>query len=407
MKKIKTLKKNKNFKYTKLILILLLVGNLLTGCWDIREINEIGLVMAIGIDKAENSNAFLVTVVVADPENSNTQGSEAKTDKVWIATGEGKTIFEAVRSISKFATRRIIWSHNGIIIIGERLAGDNINPVADFFTHNSELRMKTGVVVCSGKASKYLSLDTGMEENIGLSLRELMKYHSLTGDSIDATMLSLDLDLQSECKEPIIPMIYMNKDVIYKEKGTKSKNIEQIELAGAAVFKDSKMVGKLTPEETKGVAFIRGEVKGTIISLKEPQNTEKMLTIEVHKIESKISSDISEEIPRIKISVSFEAGIVEEDEVNSLNLEELKSYIEKEVSRIVKNRIEVSIKKIKNEYNSDVFGFGRVVHAEHKKEWNKKYNKIWDEIYRDVKVEVSVNARITNSTLNQETLGER
>jgi spore germination protein KC len=106
----------------------------LAGCWDIREINEIGFVMAAGVDKAKDSDKFVVTVQLANPKPiAAEKGKAAQGEPIWVLSAEGRTIFEAVRELSLVSSRRIVWGHNYIVIIGQSLAENNIGPVIDFF----------------------------------------------------------------------------------------------------------------------------------------------------------------------------------------------------------------------------------------------------------------------------------
>ena len=73
-----------------LIFMLLNLIILINGCWDIREINELGLVTAVGIDKAEGQNKYSITVQIANPSNENaSEGNNAAKKTVWIGTAEG------------------------------------------------------------------------------------------------------------------------------------------------------------------------------------------------------------------------------------------------------------------------------------------------------------------------------
>jgi spore germination protein KC len=142
-----------------------------------REINELGLVIAIGIDKSANSpNKYLVTVQIANPQPSSSSGDNKNEEKVWIASAEGKTIFAAIRELARFSSQRIMWAHNNVIIVGESLAQDDITPVIDFFTHNHELRMKTWIAVAKGNANDFIVANAGMGSIPGQSLGDVFRY---------------------------------------------------------------------------------------------------------------------------------------------------------------------------------------------------------------------------------------
>ncbi len=143
----------KKIRTVFLLLIILISPGLLNGCYDLREINELGFVTAVGIDKADSPNRFIVTVQIANPSSGSDDKGSMK-NEVWIGTAEGKSIFDAVRKLTGISSKRIMWAHNNVVIIGESLAREGIIPVIDYFTHNLELRMKVGLVVSEGDAKE-------------------------------------------------------------------------------------------------------------------------------------------------------------------------------------------------------------------------------------------------------------
>ncbi|HEX3012265.1 MAG TPA: Ger(x)C family spore germination protein, partial [Syntrophomonadaceae bacterium] len=80
-----------------LLLILFLLPNL-SGCWDAEEINELGFVLSVAIDKAEDG--YKVTAQIAKPETysktpSGSGGGSQKEKPFWLVSATGKSIFEA------------------------------------------------------------------------------------------------------------------------------------------------------------------------------------------------------------------------------------------------------------------------------------------------------------------------
>ncbi|WP_152966062.1 hypothetical protein [Pseudobacteroides cellulosolvens] len=99
-------------KKLRIILAIFVFLNILPliGCWDMREINEIGLVTAVAVDKGTGNNKYSVTVQIANPTSENTSGSESKAKStVWIGSKEGASLFDATRELVKISSRRIMW----------------------------------------------------------------------------------------------------------------------------------------------------------------------------------------------------------------------------------------------------------------------------------------------------------
>ncbi len=90
---------------------------ILTGCWNSRELNALGIALVMGID-LENDK-ILLTAEVIEPVPAKMQSSMERGSSVRYVQGRGENIFEAFRDITLKFDRRIFIAHNKIIIFGE------------------------------------------------------------------------------------------------------------------------------------------------------------------------------------------------------------------------------------------------------------------------------------------------
>jgi spore germination protein KC len=376
---------------------ILLISLVFSGCWDARELNELALVMAVGIDKAANHEGYEVTVQIARPteRGGGASGGGSGGDTVWIGTAEGDTIIDAIRNIAKFSSRRVMWAHNNVIVIGESLAEEGITPIIDFFSHNPELRMKTWVAVCPGSAKDCVSAQTGMENIPGISIARLYLYNELPSQSVSSDMVKLFRDYKSETIQPIVSVLRL----LPPDKSGAGK--PQVELSGSAIFKGDKLVGYLAPEETRGLAWIRGEVKNSIVSVECGKKQDIKVAVELRKIKVKKVAKMEDGVPSFKVNITAGGSIVEQDAPLDIGIEELKSQAEKLVNHRIKDEVEASLEKVQKDFNSDVVGLGRTFHIQNKHEWNSGVKEKWPELYSKATIDVEVDINIVDSTLFQ------
>lgn len=387
-------------KILPLILVFIMV--FLSGCWDTRELNEIGLVMAVGIDRKKGERYFTVTVQIAKPSSAAGQGGKSGggEDAVWVGSARGKTIFEAVRNIAKSSSRRVMWAHNNIIIIGESLAEQDVSPVVDFFTQNHELRMKTWVAVAHGDAKAYIAAKTGIENIPGISLAELFRYHELPAESVATDMVRFFRDYKSETTQPLVSALTMQDE----EEVAPGSNGRQIQLEGAAVFRGTKMIGWTSPEETRGLAWLRNEMGNSIIVVSGFENEEQKVSVELKDTKIKMKAKVEGEIPSIIIDIRAKGDISEIDLPSDKNMEKLKAEVEAKAAYEIKREIKLGLDKVQKEYKSDVLNFGRIVHIANKHEWYKRLDMKWEEIYPQVPYTVNVTLDIDSAATYQEPL---
>jgi spore germination protein KC len=67
--------------------------------------------------------------------------------------------------------------------------------------------------------------------------------------------------------------------------------------------------------------------------------------------------------------------------------------VEEMFNEIIKGEIEATIAKVQNEYHSDIFGFGQMVHAQHPRDWNTMKDG-WNDWFDQAVVRVEVQSSI-------------
>ncbi|MBA2879244.1 Ger(x)C family germination protein [Anoxybacillus kamchatkensis] len=115
---------------------------LLNGCWNIKEIQDINYVTAIGIDFNEEKKEFVVFAQVLDFSNvaKLEGGFPEKSPPIWIGKRNGKTIQEAIDALTKEAQQRLFWGHISAIVLSERVLKTNLKQAIDFVNRYREVR---------------------------------------------------------------------------------------------------------------------------------------------------------------------------------------------------------------------------------------------------------------------------
>jgi spore germination protein KC len=392
----------------KLIAILLILTSLLlTGCWDMIEINENGLVMAVGIDYKEATNSYVVTVQIPNSISNGSMGyATGSTATTWNCSAAGASIFEAVRNLARVSSKRMTWAHNGVIVLGESVAKHDITSVLGFFTTNPELRMKTMVVVSKGDAKDYIASSAGNNVIIGLSLSEMFRYAPLPGVSVKSDMLNLYSAFTSDYAQLLISGITLKKALISTDQYDNIIHSSTIALEGAAVFKKTKMIGWLTPEETRGIAWVLNDAKGTVVTVEDPDNDNKVTTIETKDIKNKITSEIVDGMPNFTIKIIGNGNIVEESGPSSESISEFQRRIGKLLNKKISDEIRKGMDKVQQSYGSDVIGFAQIVKVQNNRVWENELKDKWQETFPDIPIKIDVNIDIISNTLKQEPLRE-
>ena len=154
---------NRLFVMTLIIFIILLSS---TGCWNRRELTDIAIASAIGIDKSEMG--YQISVQIINPGQIATAGGQGGggTDSPVTTYSEvGETLFETLRKLTKQVPRKIYYSHLRMVVFGEEVAKEGISKSFDFLARDHEMRSDFYIVVARDTtAYNILSTYTSLEK---------------------------------------------------------------------------------------------------------------------------------------------------------------------------------------------------------------------------------------------------
>lgn len=384
------------------ILIFLLLSLSLTGCWSSRELNELAIIVAAGLDKSDDE--VLLSLQVISPGEISPQRSAAGRAPIVTYRGTGKTVLEAVREMTKKIPRRSYWSHLRIVVIGEELAKeDGVTKVLDFLARDHEIRGDFYIVLSHGvRAEEVLGVMTPIDKIPAQKMFASLKTSAESWGSTQAVYLSdLISDLASTEKGATLSGIHFRGDL---STGEKRENVERsdpaaiVEYVGLGVLKKGKLIGWLNQEESKGITFAKDQMKSTIISAPCPKQGE--MAMEVIRARATVDVQLKEGKLSGKIHVYADGSIAETDCAIDLTKLPVIHQIEKKMEKRVIGIIESSIQAAK-ELQTDVIGFSDKTHKKYPK-YFKQVKEDWDEIFAKMNVEVTadVHLRRTGTEVN-------
>jgi spore germination protein KC len=373
------------------IMVLLLIS-LLTACWSRKELNEIAIVTAMGIDKTKDG--YMVSVQIVNPAEIAGKTATGRTEVIrFMKTGD--TIFDAMRRLSTDVPRRIYVAHLRQVVFGEELAKEGIGKVLDVLSRHHEMRSDFFLTVAKGsKASDILNVQTVLEKNPATKISSTLE----TSDKQWAPTKTVTIDelitsIVSKGKEPVLTGIYVYGNPEYGSSFTNAQNVSPktgVKMDSIGVFKRDKLIGWLNQEESKGFTYITDDIQRTAVTF--PCEDGK-ITIATIRSKTNVKGKMDKGKPKIAINVTSEGNVGEVACKFDLSKPKKIEELNKKYKNEIKEKIEAAIKTVQEEYQSDIFGFGEVMHRAEPKAW-KVLQKNWDQEFAKLEVTVNVKAEI-------------
>jgi spore germination protein KC len=389
-------------KWILLFILLVSIVLLLSSCWNRRELKDLSIVAAMGVDKVPKTNTFKVSFQIVNPGTVATGivaggGSQIATP-VTVYTATGKNLFEAIRKASQKVPRQLFFAHLQLVIIGESFAKQGIKDLFDFFERSHEIRLTTMLLIARGSdAEPIVRVLTPLEKipanGIAGSLKMTSKVWS---ENVRVELDDVIKPLQGEGS----PVISGVKIAGNPQAGNKSSNLGQtnvstrMDIAGIALFKNGRLKRWLNGDEARGTLWIRNEMKSTIVDL-DCKDKKDAVSIEIVRSYTKVKAIVQNGKPVFHIQIREEGNVSEVRCPLDLSKIEEIANLEKQLALKTKKEVMKAVKTVQSE-KSDIFGFGDTLNRENPKAW-KKMKKEWSKTFAESKIDVKVDAFIRRS----------
>lgn len=375
----------------KKIKYIILLLPLLSGCYNYRELNELGITTAVSIDYKDNN--FILISEVINPIKQ--QDVSASNNSPFVNfTSVAPSIQEAFRNTVLESPRQLYLSQLEIILVSEEIINNHLEEFLEFFSREPETRTEIKVIIAkteeSTKGITIQSLLTNFSSsNILESLEVQNKLLGLTQEVTINELLNMYLDPNLEIVLPSM-ILYGSSDIgDEKENITTSTPKTLVKVGTTSVIKDGKILGYLSEEESKMVNLINGNLTKTILKIPYEDG---YVVFEPNRIKTKQKLNIKDN--KITIEISGFSKIKEfhttKNIKNMKTVEELNKYFNKEIENMIKD----NFNQIREKYNTDMFGFQELYYrTDHK--YFKKYCSNWYETtFPNIELEVKSNIKL-------------
>lgn len=369
----------------KILCLIMICLLFLGGCWDYRGLDEMAIVAGMSIDKNPENGGYQVTFELVDlTANVKEAGPQSL-----LLNAEGKTLFDAARNAKRRIINKLYFGHMETIIISEQIAREqDLSGIMDWFLRSTELRETICILVSQHETAKDILTADGLGNKVNsfelhhMALED--KEHTSSTSFVE--LYNIYNILNADGKELTLPSVH----------NAENEDVTTGELNGTAVFKGERLVGLLSPEESKYFLFATGEVKGAILTIPWGETEEDNVSLEISKHSADMTFTYQDEAVKVKIKMDTTATLDESTQpVNSLDLPQIAS-IEYTADQKLIQGVKAVIKRVQDEYASDIFGFGSLISQQDPALW-RELKEQWDKHFPVIEVEVESKMRIINT----------
>ncbi|WP_324254082.1 Ger(x)C family spore germination protein [Paenibacillus sp. 1001270B_150601_E10] len=378
-----------------LILGMLAMLLLLSGCWSRKEIEELGITIGTGVDiveKSEDEQTFeqkggnfskqdmlTLTYQVIRPGQSSgvSGGAERKYSNLSVT---GDSLYELTRELALISGRTIYGQHYKVIVISDKVARQiSMHHLFNFFIREQGFRPSCLVLISKGEARKTFDSKDKSEF-------PSMKLLSLTENRYRSSRILPPVSLATMLPEINTASSFLLQNVITVD--------NEVKLAGASVIygKTGKLIGFINEEELETVNWLTAQIKGGIVKSYD-QETGEPLVYEITKIKNRIRPHLEGNRVSFDIEIESDGRLGEYwGKGNDFDNPFIR-HVEKETVKEVERRIERLLHKAQKEYRADILGLNEYVKIHYPRKW-EKMKLDWDDRFAEAAIRYSVNVTV-------------
>lgn len=355
----------------KKVILLIFLTFICTGCYNYKELNELGIVSAMGISKdGDLYNLDIQLLNVLDSEKSGLNKSP-----ITVISGQGETIFEAARSMNKKTSKVFFLADVDYVFLDQSVLNDGLDEIMDFLVRDTRLSLNFLVVTSTeNKSLDILSSISHFDTNSANNLYDaIMNSETRYGGINSLHVRELINNYYAKGKYTIFPNVYIKDTRKSSENDSleDSKSESYVEVKNMVFFKDKEAI-ELTDEETKGVNFLRNKIKNATLTIECDGG---YFTIETLESKMKLKSKLN--IDQLNVNGNVGAEIVYYGCKDNLDNADVLKSISKKAEKEVESYITKAFNKSKK-YNYDFLGLGNYIYKNNYKYFdfeNKDWNK--------------------------------
>ena len=300
------------------------------------DIQKTAVILAAGIDKS--GEGYELTAQISVPKGGEKAGGTASVE----LSGKGETVADCLMMMYADSGWIPKFDFCSLVLLGEEAAREGAMPALNYFLHNEYMSDNCAVAVAEGSAGEMLKKTSAIDDTPSLAIHKLFSGAAeKTGAAVKNTLREFAVDTLGVSKSSFMPFIRSlpreSGEGGAKQSGSEGSGGEGgAEGSGGkggasgsegsggegdapvlfraeetALFREGKMTGLLSAEETLAFNLVRGKVKAGILTVKGEDGEPVSLSIKRGGGSAKLGN---EDVPRAKLSVRLKVLVSDRTE---------------------------------------------------------------------------------------------
>lgn len=371
-------------KRTLIGVILVISVALLSGCWDRTEVNDLAIITAGGLDLTEDRKLELsIKIYLVTPSSSQQSGSLSADGGAGISvvrSSQGLSMADAASRLQQVLSRKVFWGQDEMFVFGQGLAKEGLAEPIEFLTRHPIPRERAHVFLSQSSAKDILQLQPPIERSVSQALRKMAENQT----GLNITVKELAEMMAGRSKAAVIPLVDIRPG--------DGKQAAFAFINGTAVLKNGKLIGHMNDVETRGIMWLRNEVKKATVTV-SPNKGNGLVSLQLLRSHTELIPHIKAGEWSLTVRIETQGDIIENTSELDLSVPGHLDELEHELESDIKRRVQMALGRAQKEMKADIFNFADAFYRKYPKEWNRNKER-WDDLYSNMEVNVQAKVKV-------------
>jgi spore germination protein KC len=356
----------------------------LTGCWNYRGLNEMDIVTGLAVDRDTETGLYQLTFEIVDIHESGKDGGIGAK----YVESEGETLFSAIRNSKKRLINKLYGGNLQALIISNQIAQqDGVAVILEELLRDGEPRETLSVVISQEETAREILQTQGIDSKIiAYEIHDMIREDSQVTASTKYLPLYKSYNaIRGKGKALVLPVV---RSVLNGEDTVAEMN-------GIALFRDDKMIGYQTSENTMYYLFIVDEIESGALSFPVTSPNESVsLEIKKSKTNTKVSFENGQIM--VELSISLKLNIMEIKSQLSISQPQHREQLELLTEQFIIQRISIFFYETQTQTGTDIFGLGSLLYQKDPDLW-RAVEDDWQELFQSASLTIEAQADIVSA----------
>lgn len=368
------------------IIVSILLIFTLSGCYDAKGLEDFYYIVALGIDESENDLIKLSIQIAKTSQVSESDSGSSQSNDYKIYTVDCSTIDSGISILNNYLNKTINLSHCSAIVFSEAIAKQGLKKYLNILENNTEIRPSCNIIISSTTAYDILDNISNSGERFSSRLYDyILTSVDYTGYTVDSSFITFFSRINNENSQASTVYAIVNDNVVQN--------------SGAAVFKEDKMVGTISPLQSIMHLILTNNLGSSSFNIDNPFIENNKFDLNIRQLSNtRINIDIINNTPFITISLFLECIVDSSDQSFDYTSFKNVSLLESTIKDYISKEMKKYLYLISKEYDSDIANLGGILPSKYLT--TDELEKVhWNDVFSDSYFDINTEITVTSSHL--------